>query len=99
MTGVKLEEWRNLLNICANVTIGEGEDKLIWLLSASRKFSVKSFYAAMQTMESVPYNFWWKVKIPLRIKFSTELISRHLLVSVSVRMHACTNKQADVISH
>ena len=68
LMGDKLVDWRKLVSCCADVRLSEVDDKMVWLLSASKKFSVKSFYSAMQTMEKVPFNFWWKFKMPLRIK-------------------------------
>ena len=84
LTGVKLEEWRKLLSICANVELAERDDKLIWLLSASKQFTVKSFYLAMQAKEGVPSKFWWRIKIPLRIKTFMWLVLRKSILTRDV---------------
>ena len=69
------------MRICSVVSLTEDEDKLVWLLSSSRQFSVKSFYLAMQSMERVPYKFWWKIKIPLRIKTFIWLILKKSILT------------------
>jgi hypothetical protein len=50
------------------VILNNEPDKLVWKLTNTGEFSVKSLYLAMQCNEVVPYKFMWKVKIPLRIK-------------------------------
>ena len=91
----KLVEWRRLVSVCSDVRLSEVEDKLVRLLSASRQFSVKSFYLAMQSMESVPYKFRWKIKIPLRIKTVIWLIIKKSILTRDVRLKrggTCTKK-------
>jgi hypothetical protein len=48
IVGEKLVHWDNLKALCMNVTLNDNEDDaLVWTLSTSGKFSVKSFYLAM----------------------------------------------------
>jgi hypothetical protein len=60
---------------------------LVWLLSSSKQFSVKSFYLAMQDYVSVPYNFMWKFKIPLRVKTFLWQLFRKNTKDLSVSFH------------
>jgi hypothetical protein len=62
------EQWYELKRLLERVNLNNEPDKLIWKLTNSRNFSVKSLYLAMQCNEVVPYKFMWKFKIPLRIK-------------------------------
>ena len=66
--GIKLSGWNELNGKYERVTLNEDEDTLVWLLSTSNTFSVKSFYTAIQSAGPVPYKFLWKVNIPLRVK-------------------------------
>jgi hypothetical protein len=50
------------------VTLKDEPDRLIWNLTNSSSFLVKSFYSAMQFNGVVRYKFMCKVKVPLRIK-------------------------------
>jgi hypothetical protein len=48
IVGEKLVHWDNLKALCMNITLNDNEDDaLVWTLSTSGKFSVKSFYLAM----------------------------------------------------
>jgi hypothetical protein len=57
------------------------EDKLIWLLSSSKLFSVKYFYVAMQNYGAVPFNFMWKMEIPVRVKTFMWLILKKSILT------------------
>jgi hypothetical protein len=68
IVGEKLVHWDKLKALCMNVTLNDNEDDaLVWTLSSSGKFSVKSFYLAMKSCVMVPYKFMWRVKLPPRI--------------------------------
>jgi hypothetical protein len=81
LVGEKLVLWEKLKTLCRNVTLRSDEDdKLVWTLSPSGIFSVKSFYTAMQSCGSVPYKFMWRVKLPLRVKtFLWLLLNKSIL--------------------
>ena len=69
LLGSKGASWIELKNLWGEVILSvDDDDKLIWTLTPSVVFSVKSFYKAMQSCGKVPYNFLWRVKIPLRVK-------------------------------
>lgn len=68
MAGELREQWYELKKLLESVYMNNEPDRLIWKLTNSGIFSVKSLYLAMQFNEVVPYKFIWKIKIPLRIK-------------------------------
>jgi hypothetical protein len=67
------------------VNLNNEPDRLIWKLTNSGAFSVKSFYLAMQFNEVVPYKFMWKVKIPLRIKTFLWLMLKKSILTITER--------------
>jgi hypothetical protein len=68
MVGELREQCLNLKKLLERVTPNKEPDKLIWKLTTTAEFSVKSMYLAMQCNDVVPYKFLWKIKIPLRVK-------------------------------
>ena len=48
ITDNKKVELAQLKMLCSSCVLTSEDDKLVWLLSASKQFSVKSFYSAMQ---------------------------------------------------
>jgi hypothetical protein len=94
LVGEKLVLWEKLKNLCRNVKLRNDEDdKLVWTLSPSGIFSVKSFYTAMQSCGSVPYKFMWRVKLPLRVKTFLWLLLKKSILTRDVllrRWGKCT---------
>ena len=84
IVGPKLVEWENVRTLCDNVVLSDEDDQLVWLLTASKQFPVKSFYSAMQSVGSVPHRFLWKVKIPLRVKTFIWLILKKRILTRDV---------------
>jgi hypothetical protein len=85
LVGERWSLWDALRNLCRNVVLNDNEeDRLIWTLSPSGVFSVKSFYLAMQSCGSVPYKFLWKVKLPLRIKIFMWLVLKKSILTRDV---------------
>lgn len=58
LVGERLEQWRALRDLCANSLLTDEEYKHVWFSSSSGDFSVKSFYAAMQSASVIPSKFW-----------------------------------------
>lgn len=64
----KLEEWSKLKCLCKNVKLTKDKNTLIWRLTKSGVFSVKSFYRALMIQGSgFPFKRIWKFKIPPRV--------------------------------
>ena len=54
-----------------------GKDKPMWMMSANRKFSVKSLYPHLtKTDVGFPQKFLWKTKVPAKIKFCLWLLNK-----------------------
>jgi hypothetical protein len=88
LVGEKLALWNELKEICSNVTLDPSQDdKLVWTLSKSGVFSVKSFYLAMQSCGVVPYKFLWQVKIPLRVKTFLWMVLKKSILTRDVLLH------------
>lgn len=52
-----------------------GKDKPMWILTADRKFSVKTLYMFLLELDSgFLQEFMWKIKIPTKIKVFRWLI-------------------------
>jgi hypothetical protein len=68
MVGELREQWGEIEKLLGRVNLSNDPDTLIFKLTNSVAFLVKSLYLAMQFNDVVPYRFMWKVKIPLRIK-------------------------------
>ena len=84
LVGIKLEEWNKLKNCCETMILTEEDDTLVWMLSSSKQYTVKSFYSAMHNVGKVPYRFMWKVKIPLRIKIFIWLMLKKSILTRDV---------------
>lgn len=59
LCGQSLVMWKKLLEDCSRVVLSEDCDRLVWLLSPSGVFSVKSFYNALRVQSiAFPYHFY-----------------------------------------
>ena len=50
---------------------GEGDDQLVWRLTTSGVFDVRSFYKllASPTIDAFPWEGIWRTKVPRRVSF------------------------------
>lgn len=80
--GEGLVLWNRLLAYCNGVILKEESDSLVWMLSPSGTFSVKSFYNFLR-MQSIafPHNFIWDVKLPLRLKIFLWLVMKRSILT------------------
>ena len=87
MVGVLGEQWSQLQQLLAGIVLTEEEDRLVWKLTDSGIFSVKSFYLALQIHRLVPYRFLWKIKIPLKVKTFIWLMLKKSILTRDVLLH------------
>jgi hypothetical protein len=57
LVGAKQDMSADLKKLCESITFSEEQDTLYWLLTESGKFTVKSFYLALQNFGAVPHKF------------------------------------------
>jgi hypothetical protein len=84
LVGIVGEQWGILQKELAGVRLGSESDKVVWKLTASDIFSVKSFGAAMQHCR-----FLWKVKILMRIKIFISLMLKKSILDVLKHRGRC----------
>jgi hypothetical protein len=98
MVGGLREQWLDFKKLLERVTLNNEPDKLIWKLTNSGEFSVKSLYLAMQCNKVVPYKFMWKVKIPLRIKTFLWLMLKKSILTRDVMLQRGGKCEKNVFS-
>ena len=81
------EQWASMRGLLRDITLSEEPDKLVWTLTNSGIFSVKSFYNAMQSHRVVPYKFLWKIKLPMKIKTFIWLVLKRSILTRDVLKH------------
>ena len=71
LVGNNLQAWLHLVAKVVNVQLTYQKDTFFWTLKQNSQFTVRSMYRALVAPLAVPYNnIIWKLKIPLKLKFS-----------------------------
>jgi hypothetical protein len=70
IVGTMSEEWHQLQDMLADITLTEGGDKVYWGLEQSGKYTAKSLYKFMTTggIRDLQMMAIWKCNIPLKVK-------------------------------
>ena len=57
--------------IYSSMPRGEGDDQLVWRLTTSSVFDVRSFYNLLSspTIDAYPWECIWRTKVPKRVSF------------------------------
>lgn len=80
--GETADMWYELKNICSRVVLNDQNDRCSWLLTKSRKFSVRSLYLALKTDQVVwKHRKLWYAKIPLKMKVFMWLVFRNSVLT------------------
>jgi hypothetical protein len=82
LIGDKWDQWVHLCQRLMEITLNEEQDRFVWGLTQSGKFTVKSMYGDMingQTRYLCKY--LWKIKIPLKIKIFMWFLSKKVLLT------------------
>lgn len=67
--GENLDLWNNLKERCEEITMYGGKDEVRWMLTADRKFTVKSLYMFLIKINcGFSQKFLWKIKVPGKVK-------------------------------
>lgn len=77
MYGDSLELWKLIKERCDEIIMHGGKDEPMWMLTADRKFSVKSLYMFLVKIGcGFPHKFPWKIKVHAKIKAFLWLINK-----------------------
>jgi hypothetical protein len=69
LQGARWERWLHLVERLMGVQLNNEKDKFTWHLTASRIFSVKSYYAEFMNGHTRFLKYYlWKLKVPLKIR-------------------------------
>ena len=84
LSGETLQMWEELKNVCADVSLRDHPDTLIWKLDP-KGFSVRSVYRTLK-MGTLAYPFKgvWKFKIPAKVKVFLWLAIRNSILTKNV---------------
>jgi hypothetical protein len=64
------------------VTLNENLDRIVWKLTSSRLFSVRSLYAHMMNGHTIFLRkYIWKLKVPLKFKIFMWFLHRNVILT------------------
>lgn len=82
LLGESLELWNSLKARCEEIQMHGGRDRVKWMLTADRQFTVKSLYDHLIKNDcGYPHKFLWKTKVPTKIKVFLWLMTRKSILT------------------
>ncbi|KAG8054917.1 hypothetical protein GUJ93_ZPchr0001g29416 [Zizania palustris] len=82
LIGDKFHSWMQLKDTCSAISLRNAADVVVWVLSKSGVFTVKSFYLALKTQNIMKTcNPIWNLKIPLKVKIFLWLARRNKILT------------------
>lgn len=80
--------WEDLKALCSQIELGTHADSSRWLLEKNGQFSVKSFYNVLAVKQvDFPFKYFWKIKLPLKIKVFMWLIDKNSILTRDNLLH------------
>lgn len=95
MVGDTLLQWENLKEMCACLSLTDGDVKLAYLLPSCSQFTNRSSYSTIQNYDAVPHKFLWQVRYLCGSKLFYALLlgkkvpTRDILFWSSVMLNIC----------